>query len=112
MRYKMSADTSEKEKIVGGILTLTQTLWLAVGFVMIIGLFILLSKVLPPVVALALALPPGLLVAFPFAFYKKEGLALSEYIRLNHKFKKKSKILVNTLTYGKTDFLDDMKEVK
>ena len=30
--YHVSADTSEKEKIVGGVLTMAQGLWLAGGF--------------------------------------------------------------------------------
>jgi len=99
--YKVSADTSEKEKAVGGILTFGQAGWLVLGFVICAGLFLLLANVIPPVLALILALPPGIAFGCMFAFYKKEGLPLSTYIMYSRSFKKKNKLLVNDLIYGK-----------
>ena len=68
---------------------------------MAIGLVLILSRVLPAIIALIIALPCGLGIGIPFAFYKKEGLSLMEYLILKRGFKKKSKHLVNTLTYNK-----------
>jgi hypothetical protein len=99
--YRMSADTSEKEKVIGGILTAAQGGWLALGGGIIAIILVTLAQIIPAAVALVIALPPGLLVGLSFAFYKKEGLTLFQYITLNHKFKSKSKIMLNTLTYGK-----------
>lgn len=99
--YKVPADVNEKEKVVGGLITSAQAGWLAVGFLIAIGLVLILSKVLPPIIALIIALPIGLGIGIPFAFYKKEGLSLIEYLVLSRAFKKKNKFLVNTLTYNK-----------
>ena len=99
--YHVSADTSEKEKVVGGILTMAQGLWLAGGFVIFGGTFMLLQKILPIVIAVPFALVPGLAFGLPFAFYKKEGLPLRTYLILKKKFEKKSKYLINDLHYKK-----------
>jgi len=100
--YKVSADTSEKEKAVGGIMTFGQAGWLVLGFLICAALFLLMANILPPVLALILALPPGIAFGCMFAFYKKEGLPLATYILYTRSFKKKSKLLVNDLVYGKT----------
>ena len=99
--YKVSADTSEKEKAVGGIMTFGQAGWLVLGFVVDAALFLLMAQVLPGIMALILAIPPGLIGGLLFAFYKKEQLPLFTYLMLNYRFKQKNKTLVNTLTYGK-----------
>ena len=58
--YKVSADTSEKEKAVGGIMTFGQAGWLVLGFLIFAGLFLLLANIKVPVVlAVILSLPPG-----------------------------------------------------
>lgn len=100
--YKMSADTSEKEKVVGGILTAAQGGWLALGCGIIAVLLLGLSRFMPPIIALIIALPPGLAVGLSFAFYKKKELTLFQLLSLKRQFKKKSKIMLNTLTYEKT----------
>ena len=41
--YKVSADVSEKEKAVGGIMTFGQAGWLVLGFLICAGLFLLLA---------------------------------------------------------------------
>lgn len=99
--YKMSADTSEKEKVIGGILTASQGGWLALGRMIIAVILVSLAQVIAPAIALVIALPPGLAVGLLFAFYKKEGLTLFQFLTLNRKFKTKSKVMLNTLTYGK-----------
>lgn len=97
----MSADTSEKEKIVGGILTLEQALWLAAGFIIFASIFLFFSKFLPIIIATIIALIPGLSFSLPFAFYRKGGLSLSNYLILKKKFSKKEKFLINNLLYKK-----------
>lgn len=105
--YKVSADTSEKEKIIGGVLTLAQGAWCAAGLLIIGGLFFLLITVLPPTAALILAAPPGVAVGVLFAFYRKEGLPLLTYLLYQRSFHRKSKRLPNDLTYRK-DFVGQM----
>lgn len=100
--YKVPADVSEKEKIVGGLFTAEQAAWLALGFITTAGLFILFVKIMPAALAFILALPVGIAIGVPFAFWHKHGLCLKDYLLLNHRFKKKNKRLYNTLTYGKT----------
>lgn len=99
--YKMSADTSEQEKVIGGKLTVAQGLWLGLGVAIIAVVMLILKNFMAPLAALVLALPPGLAVGLAFAFYKKEELTLYQYLTLKYQFKHKNKILLNTMTYGK-----------
>ena len=77
--YKVSADTSEKEKIIGGILTIYQGGWI------VLGIFI--------------SVPPGTAFAVVFAFYKKEQLSFATYLLYQYAFRRKTKKLINTLTF-------------
>lgn len=95
--YRVSEDTSEKEKIIGGVLTLAQGLWLASGVIVGGGVYLFLSLFLPSGPALVLAVPPGAVFGCMFAFYKKGELQLANYLLLNRKFKGKAKLLPNDL---------------
>ena len=97
--YKVSADMSEKEKAVGGIMTFGQAGWLVLGFMIDAAIFLSLAQVIPPVPALIIAAPPGVIFGCLFAFYQKEGLPLATYLRLKHTFKQQT--MVNDLAYGK-----------
>lgn len=106
--YKVSADTSEKEKAVGGIMTFGQAGWLVLGFLIFAGLFLLLANIkMPVVLAVILSLPPGAVFGCVFAFYKKGGLPLATYLLYQHSFKQKSKVMVNDMVYGKTFAKED-----
>lgn len=105
--YKVSTDTSEKEKAVGGIMTFGQAGWLALGLLIFGALFLLLSKALPPLFALIISLPPGAVFGCMFAFYKKEQLSLFSYLFYKHSFKKKTKLLINDMNYGKVFLPED-----
>ena len=105
--YKVSADTSEKEKAVGGIMTFGQAGWLVLGFLIFGVLFLAFASILPPVLALILSLPPGAVFGCVFAFYKRGGLPLATYIQYQHSFKKKNKLLINDMVYGKSFEKDD-----
>lgn len=94
--YKVSADTSEKEKIIGGVLTLEQGIYLAVGGLMSTGFFLSLMKVMPAMVALFVATVPGAVFGLAFAFYQVEQLPLMSYLIYKRKFSKKSDYLINT----------------
>ena len=99
--YKMSADVSEKEKIVGGMITAGQAGWLAGGggiIAVLLSLFYFAMH-LPALVAVVLALPPGLAFGIAFAFYKKEELTLYRYLTLKHQYKAKEKVLLNSMNY-------------
>lgn len=99
--YKMSADVREKEKVVGGVLTIQQTCWLAGGcaiFALLLSLFCFKLH-WPAIVSILLAAPPGLSFGLIFAFYKKGELTLTQYLMLKHQFKSKEKVLLNTLHY-------------
>ncbi len=95
--YKVSADTSEKEKVIGGVLTLVQGMWLAIGFVITGVIFVLFHTFLPSALALILGLIPGLAVGLSFAFYQKEGLPLLTYLLYKRAFGKKNKKLINDM---------------
>lgn len=98
--YKMSADTREEEKILGGILTAKQGGWLALGFgITAIGI-VSLQGLIGPIPALIISAPPGIAVGGIFAFKKKEGLSMFQYLRLKKGFQTKQKVLLNTLDEG------------
>ena len=100
--YRMSADTSEKEKVIGGLLTAAQGGWLALGGGIIAVGLLSLSTIIPPLAALVISAPIGLAVGGAFAFFKKEELTLFQYLTLKHRYKDKQKVLVNTMTYQQT----------
>ena len=91
--YQVPPDTSEKEKVFGGLLTWGQLAWIAGGMVLAAITFMFLFKFLGrgSLLVALLVLPSGA----PFAFYKKNGLTLFEYIRRKQEFKKKKKELPN-----------------
>ena len=100
--YKVSADTSEKEKAVGGIMTFHQAGWIALGL-LISGLsFLIIAKLTAPILGLIIGVPPGVALGCLFAFYQRGDLPLFTYLTYQHTFKKKSKHLINDLAYGKT----------
>lgn len=99
--YKVSADTSEKEKAVGGILTFNQAGWLVLGLLIFGAIFLLVAQVLPPVLGLIIGAPPGIGFGCLFAFYRKEDIPFFTYLTYQRSFKKKSKQMVNDLAYGK-----------
>lgn len=92
--YVVPPDMKEKEKIVGGVLTIAQFAWLMLGLVVTGAIFALLFGLMKGY-ALILALPPGLALGLPFAFYKKEELTLFRYLYLKSRHKRKNKSLPN-----------------
>lgn len=92
--YIVPPDMKEKEKIVGGILTISQFGWLMLGLALAGFIFIILYELFA-IYSLIVAVPTGLALGLPFAFYKKEELTLFQYLRLKSVFKKKPKQVPN-----------------
>lgn len=93
--YNVPADVREKEKIIGGLLTLGQGAWLMGGFVLGLGSFAgvyLLTKMVPLAIIVGL---PTACTGVPFAFFKKNEVSLPVYIVRKYKFNKKSHKLIN-----------------
>lgn len=92
--YPVPPDLSEKEKIVGGLLTAAQLISLIAG----IGGMAVVALTLFPVignVAIILGAVTFLPLGVVFAFVKVKGLPLLTYLRLKKKHKKKVKLLPN-----------------
>lgn len=99
--YRVSTDVSEKEKVIGGLLTLVQGVWLGVGMALFLLISFSLGQIIPPVLAIILGLIVGGAVGGSFAFLKIRRMPLLEYIRLKVAFRSKTKYLINTLNYKK-----------
>jgi len=92
--YTVPPDTKEKEKVIGGILNINQFFWILSGLVLGALVFASLFHVIGGTPALIV----GFVFCFtgvPFAFYKKKGLTLYQYLKWKRKFKKKTKKLPN-----------------
>lgn len=103
--YNMPPDTSAKEKLIGGILDLTQLIFILVGLG--IGLIIgfILKSVLD-IVGLVFGVLLGIGAGAIFAFVKIKGMPLFSYFRYKKKHKLKTKKLPNVRKDGlsKEDF--------
>ena len=92
--YNMPPDTSAREKIVGGILDITQLAFLLIGLV--IGLLIgLMLKGMFGTAGIVIGIVPCVLVGLIFCFLKIKGLSLVQYIKYKNKPKKKTKKIPN-----------------
>lgn len=91
--YQIPPDTSEREKVIGGLLTWVQLAWLSSGLILAAIVFSLTFSVLGKgALFLALLFLP---IGAPFAFYPKHELELYQYIKRKRKFKQKVKELPN-----------------
>ena len=94
-RYTVPVDTREKEKIVGGFLTMVQLFWIigGVGFGMLLFIVFFLTTTVLAISVFAFIV--GLLAVLPFAFITKDGLPIFEFLKRKRKFLKKSHRLIN-----------------
>lgn len=97
--YRVSADTSEKEKAIGGLLTWAQGIWLAVGIVVAMLIVYILARFIPPILAIVIGLAIGGGIGIPFAFVKVKMMPLMTYLKLRIQFGRQSKYMINTLRY-------------
>lgn len=93
-KYYIPADMSEKEKIIGGVLTIIQLFWLLVGLVIGAGVFLLTYNFIGPILGLVLAVI-FTAIGLPFAFYTKQDLTFFQFLTLKIKRKKELKELKN-----------------
>ena len=96
--YQVPPDTSEKEKVIGGLLTWVQLAWLSSGLIAAAIVFSITFDVLGKgaLFFALLFLPIGL----PFAFFKKHELEFFQYVKRKRAFKKKIKELPNMRKEG------------
>lgn len=93
--YQVPPDMKEKEKIIGGLLTLQQFYWILGGGGLGAFLFIstyLITKIGGLAIFLGIL---GMASGLPFALIKKHELPLFTYLRRKRQFKKKEKKLIN-----------------
>ena len=79
--FKTPTDISEKEKIVGGLLTAGQLIWIAIGLGITVGIGLALTGLLGGagfIIGGILGLPTGLI----FAFYKPHKIPMIQFIKL------------------------------
>lgn len=92
-KYTIPPTIREKEKVIGGVLTMEEFMYIIGGLVVGIVVFICLmgiSKVMGAIVGGIFALS-----GFPFAFIKPKGYSIPKYIRYKKQFKNKEKKLPN-----------------
>lgn len=87
--YKMPTDISEKEKVVGGLLTAGQLIFLGIGIGIMVAIGLSLFSVIGKasfVIGAIIGLPLGIV----FSFYKPHKMPLFQYIRLKIARRKKT----------------------
>lgn len=102
--YKMTPDTREKEKVVGGIFDLSQFMWVILGF----GLFLIIGISLYRLIGFFSFILgfPFFVAGFVFAIKKVEDMPYFTYLRYKHKFKHKTKNYFNVGYHESLDFSD------
>ena len=91
--YVIPPTIKEREKVIGGILDMTQAGWIMGGAVVGVLVFLLLlpiSKVLGGIFGCIFGLS-----GVPFAFIKIKGYSILKYIKYKKQFDKKHKKLPN-----------------
>lgn len=103
--YNMPPDTSAKEKLVGGVLDMTQLIFLLIGVGGGLGVGFLL-KLFLDIIGLIIGVALGAGVGLVFGFAKIKGLSLLDYFRYKKKHQIKTKKLPNVRKEGlsKEDF--------
>lgn len=98
MEYEVSPDIREKEKVVGGIFTLTQTIFLGLGLLIGGGTAIMVFTSTGNMILTILDFFILGGIFFPFAFIKIPSMGdmeLFRYLMIRLKFVKQQKIYVN-----------------
>ena len=98
MEYQVMPDIREKEKIVGGLFTITQTIPLALALICGGGLAVLTFSSTQNIVMTVIMFIIGAVPFLPFAFVKIEKMGNMElffYLRIRMKYKKSQKVFCN-----------------
>ena len=99
--YQVPPDTSAKEKIIGGFLSINQLIWVLIGLAAGVALGSFL-KLFMGQAGLVIGIIPGLIFAFIFCFVKIHQLTVWQYITYSQKQKKRTKQLPNIRMEGMT----------
>lgn len=99
--YQVPPDTSAKEKIIGGFLSINQLIWVLIGLAAGVGIGSFL-KLFMGQAGLIIGIIPGLVFAFIFCFVKVHQLTMFQYIQYTQKQKKRTKQLPNIRMEGMT----------
>lgn len=104
MVYNMPPDTGEREKIVGGVMDITQLAWLAAGF----GLYVIHALIMFRFVNwICLVVGIVFLVwGCIFAFKKKDDMPYPRYLRYKFLFKTRTRHFVNAGFHEELEFSD------
>lgn len=107
-QYAMPPDTRDKEKLFGGVFTITQFIAFVVCLCLGIALGLLLNTLISSIWSLVFGIAVGAIIGAPFAFYKNHKMGdmeLARYLWLKFLFKRKIKEKVhineNYQRYGK-----------
>lgn len=111
MEYQVMPDIREKEKIVGGKFTLTQTVFLGLGVVAGGALGILFYNLTHSVILSIAMIIVGALPFIPFAFIRIERMGDMElffYLLIKYKFSKGQRVFLNINENKKQRLMEEM----
>lgn len=111
MMYQMPPDTSEKEKIVGGLFDIYQVIQFSAFTIAGIIIGLILYYITGIFIISVILLLPFVITGAIFALKKVDGLMLFTYLRLKHKHNKKIKYYVNSGIHNKMEFSADREEI-
>lgn len=109
MEYEVSPDIREKEKVVGGMFTMTQTVFLGLAFVCGGGFGIMTFSATGNIPLAIFIIVLGSVPFLPFAFIKIPSMGdmeLFRYLMIRIKYKKSQKVYVNYNENSKKALLD------
>lgn len=92
--YKMPPDTRDKEKLFGGLFTISQFICLVVCILIGASFGLLLYSIFKSIVVLIFGIILGFIGGVPFVVYRNRKMGdmeLFRYLLLRYKFKKKIK---------------------
>ena len=99
--YPVPPDTSAKEKVIGGILSVVQLIWVLIGLALGVGLGFFLKLFLGQA-GLVIGIIPGIIGAFIFCFVKIHQLTVFQFIMYSRQKKARTKQLPNIRLEGMT----------
>lgn len=86
--WKVPPDTSQKEKIVGGVLTAAQLIWMILGLGIAAVVALTLGTAIG-IVGIVIGLVLGIGFGLFFSFFKKNDIPIFTYLLLTRKHNKK-----------------------
>lgn len=111
LEYQMPPDISEREKIVGGVLSAGQLLWMVGGVAIAVAISISLNKALG-VASFIIGIPIGGAFACLFAFVKPHKIPFARYLKLKIRHQRQIKHLVNHDSVKDSYDLDEYKNLR